>query len=287
MCQALPHGRCAADSRPAFIKAKEEFAALRSNPEYANTTDPEKLKEYQTAKFNLMVRRLIYTATPEGLAMSRKKIEEHNGSDAEIAEEKKYYEDALALSQANKANVSRFFGEAAYKTEGSNETFVAMPLSLTNIAQVNDWINEAYSDAPAYKVEQAEKPLDEVEYGQEVETPVEIEEVATEAPVASTTKEKKEKPDLKIFNSREQLHFEQAGKSFSLTEKAYLVRPAGTKEFTLVPASKFESSYKNVVEDKEPQLNNIVLGRVFPSTRMSDYIELQGRKAKAKAKTKK
>lgn len=277
MCQALPHGRCAADSRPALQKAREQLNVLRLNPEYQNTTDPEKLKEYQTAQYNLMVRRLIYTSTPEGLEMSRRKIEEHNGSKEEIAFEKKLYEDALALREHNQRNVNRFFQEAAYKTEGTDNTFVAMPLSLTNIAQVNDWISDSYTEAPAYKVEQAEKPLEALEYGEEPETPEEevepVEEVV-EVEKTPTGRDKKEKPNLRVFNSRGKLHFEQAGKTYTLSEKAYLVRTSGSKDFKLVPASKFESKYNPVVPVKEPKLNNISLGRVFPSTRLSDYIEL-------------
>jgi hypothetical protein len=277
MCQPLPHGRCAADSRPAYQKAREKIHSLQHNPEYQNTTDPEKLKEYQTAQYNLMVRRLIYTATPEGLEASRRKIEEHNGSKEEIAFEKKMYEDALALREHNHRNVNRFFQEAAYKTDGSKDTFIAMPLSLTNIAQVNDWINDSFTEAPKMKQEEKEKSLEELEYGEEVEVPEEALE-PVEEPVerekTPTGRDKKIKPNLRVFNSRGKLHFEQEGKTYTLSEKAYLVREAGTKNFKLVPANKFETKYNPVVPLKEPKLNNIALGRVFPPTQLSNYIEL-------------
>lgn len=277
MCQPLPHGRCAADSGLAYKKAREQLHALQLNPEYQNTTDPEKLKEYQTAQYNLMVRRLIYTATPQGLSASRRKIEEHNGTKEEIAFEKKLYEDALALREHNNRNVNRFFQEAAYRTEGSNDNFIAMPLSLTNIAQVNDWINDSFTEAPAYKQETKEKALEDLEYGEEVEAPEEPTE-PVEEPVerekTPTGRDKKIKPNLRVFNSRGKLHFEQAGKTYTLSEKAYLVREAGTKNFKLIPANKFEAKYHPVVPIKEPKLNNMALGRIFPSTRLSDYIEL-------------
>ena len=255
MCQPLPHGRCAADSRPQYQKAREVLESIREDPNFSDLSNPENLKKFRTAQFNVMYRRLVYTATPEGLKKSRLKIEEHNGSEAQIQDEIRYYEDALELVHANSKNVSRFFAESTYVNPADpKKTILAMPLSITNIAQVNDWIIASHQEAPP------------------VPTPVDEETSFPVAPKASENDEPVVKANVKIFNKKGKLHFQQDGKEYSLSEKAYLIRAVGEKEFTLVPASKFETIYKSTIDDNhEP---HIVFGKVWPSSRLSDYIEL-------------
>ncbi len=262
MCQPLPHGRCAADSRPLYQKARENLDSIRQDPKFSDLNDPEVRKTVLTAQFNVMYRRLVYTATPEGLKKSAMKIDEHNGSEAEIQDEIRYYEDASALVRANSKNVARFFAESTYTNPNDpKKTILAMPLSITNIAQVNEWVVASQQEAP---------PLTDS---------VELDEDGLPKTVQVASKNEDAEPEVKanvkIFNKKGKLHFQQNGKEYSLSEKAYLVRAVGEKEFTLVPATKFESTYQSTIDDgTKPKLNNLVLEKVFPSNKLSNFIEL-------------
>jgi len=262
MCKALPYGRCAADSRPKYQEAKEALDEILQTSDGIHFKTAEDIRAFRTAQYRVMANRLVYTATPEGLKKSRQKIEEHNGSDAEIQDEIKYYEDALALNHANNKNVARFFQDSTYydTNDLGGKTVVAMPLSITNIAQVNDWIIASQQELPPITPETTETDEDGVVVAKNSLAEDETPEVKT---------------SVKVFNKKGQLHFQQDGNSYSLSEKAYLVRKVGEKEFTLVKADKFENKYQSLIEDgRQPVLNNIVLGRIFPSTRLSDFIEL-------------
>lgn len=273
MCQAKPHGRCAADTRPVYQAAREAVQnIMQTKQDLILNGDPAATKEYKEALAKAYVARLVYTATPEGLKKSQQRIEEHNGSDSEIAQEAKFYEDALALRAVNNRNVARFFADSTY-IGPDGKTVVAMPLSLTNIPQVNEWVASVHRELPPLPVatdEETEEDLNDY--------------LATERAKANG-EEEEEKPvktNVKIYNQKGQLHIQKDGKTYSLTEKAYLIKNVGEKDFTLVSANKFEKEYTSSIEKHEPPfLNTPGLEKVFPSTILSDYIVLNQSKNKA------
>lgn len=223
------------------------------------------VQQYQESQINLEDAKLHLAIVPK----ERKKLKEALVHNSFPADKKKHYEDlyndSSELLAAYERNRSRYFLGGIYSDKNSQEKVQAIPLSIDNISEVNEWVanfyNKEESDWNPETVEEEGVAASDVSNGDDDDE------------VASATKTK-----TKIFNKKNKLYYrDHSGKDVELKAASYLVRSKGPEEFELREGKSFESSHSSYLDEQAgpPKLRVLARERLFPSKNLSTFIRLQ------------
>jgi hypothetical protein len=237
--------------------------SLPSKKELVDSGDTEKIQSYQQAVLHYEDARLHLAISARG---RKEMIERLKGNSISKQDKEKlipFYEDSEQLYKAYTRTRSRYFYGAIYASKDTQSEVQAIPLSIDNISQVNEWVDSFYSTDPAWNQSDSLESLDNVE-----------EVTATDDEPVMDKKTK-----TKVFRKKNKLWYRNhEGVDSELKANSYLVRTKGKEGFDLVEASQFESGYDSLMEkNAEPlQLHDMGRERFFPSKKLSDFTVING-----------
>lgn len=238
--------------------------SLPSKKELVDSGDTEKIQSYQQAVLHYEDARLHLAISPRG---RKDMIERLKGNSISKQEKEKlipFYEDSEELYKAYTRTRSRYFYGSSYANKDGQGEVQAIPLSIDNISQVNEWVDSFYSTDPAWNQNDSLESIDNVES---------VTPSAEDEPVMD------KKTKTKVFRKKNKLWYRNHdGADSELKANSYLVRTKGKEGFDLIEAGKFESDYDSLMEkNAEPlKLNEMGRERFFPSKKLSDFTVIVG-----------
>lgn len=221
----------------------------------------DKMREYDQARLHYDDALMHLAISPKGRKALREKVFGNNTSEKEKEKLIPLYEDSSKLLEAYSRVKTRYFYGSNYATE-NGEQVQAIPLSLDNISEVNEWVDGFYKVDPAWNQGTNE----------DVET-------QNEQYNHSEDENFDKKTKTKIFRKKNKLWYQNhEGQNVELTESSYLLREKGKEGFALVSAKTFEGEYTSLLEQRsEPLLlNQAKRERFFPSKNLSEFISVVG-----------
>lgn len=269
---------CAVHSQTKTINPRSEAASvalrnraietLRSLPpkqEIAfSPNGGEAQQQYQESQINLEDAKLHLAIVPK----ERKKLKEALVTNSFPKDRRKQYEDlyndSTELLAAYERNRSRYFLGGIYSDKDSKDKVQAIPLSIDNISEVNEWVANFYNkDESDWNTDTVDDDDSTVDSSSDDDSDEEV---------ASATKTK-----TKIFNKKNKLYYrDHSGKDVELKAASYLVRSKGPEEFELKDGKSFESKHSSLLEEQAgpPKLKVLGRERLFPSKNLSTFVRL-------------
>lgn len=237
--------------------------ALPTKKELAEQGDMDKVAQYKQALLHYEDACLHLAISPRGRKSLLEKVSGNSVAQANKEKLISFYEDSTKLLDAYSRVKSRYFYGSVYSAPDGTQ-IRAIPLSLDNISEVNEWVDSFYKIDPAWSSTSSDDKAEDSE-------------VSSDQPSDQPALDKKTK--TKIFRKKNKLWYRNhTGSDSEMKTGSYLIRENNKDGFTLVAANKFESDYKSLSEKKvEPlNLNRIERERFFPSQKLSDFIVIEG-----------
>lgn len=228
--------------------------------------DIDKIQQYQQALMHYDDARLHLAISPRGRKALLEKLAGNSISAQEREALTPLFDDSTRLLESYTRAKSRYFYGSSY-VDGNGGNVQAIPLSLDNISEVNEWVDSFYKTEPTW----TQAPVEDDDEDSEVSTPKVV--ADPDAPALD------KKTKTKIFRKKNKLWYrDHDGNDKEMTTNSYLTREKGKDGFTLVPANSFEDKYTSLMEKKAEPLNLHQIGRerFFPSKKLSEFIIIEG-----------